>query len=139
MAEEAREITGALDRLAEIEVFGIPLGDALVGGGVAALGDVVGGLVKGAWPDAPDWAVPMIGAYAVGIGPIRRTLGTRATQTAQLLLAWDAVQGIFDIRSKVAGLFGGLVGKASGGSLTTVTAGASQPQTLDEYLAKLGA
>ncbi len=135
--KQVEQSAGVLDTIAGMEIAGIPLGAAAAGAAVAAVGDIVGGLVKGFAPTFPNWVVPAIGAWVVGTGTVKRFVGVRAAEVAQLLLAYDAVQQFLDIRGRIAGLLGGITGQFTAGS-TSGSQVAGAPETIDQYLAMKG-
>lgn len=127
---------GMLSGLAHTEIFGIPIGAAATGALVAGAWDGVAGLVGGMIPQATQfpWLVPAIGSV-VTARFLPRFVGAGAANVGALLLAYDAMQQMVNIRGMVSGLF-------SRFRTTTSSAAAATPQgtpdTVNEYLAQRG-
>jgi len=99
-----------LGGLAEVEIMGIPLGQAAIGGGVALLiSELVDGIIGGAVTDrlGETWGPALIkggSAWAVkqwGAGVI----GAKAADTAALFLAWEAIRSLVPIDEWIKDLF----------------------------------
>ncbi|MBA7559165.1 hypothetical protein ES708_00779 [subsurface metagenome] len=92
------------------EIMGIPLGQALIGGGVALIvSELVDGIIGGAVKErmGVEWAEALIkggSAWAVKAwGP--GILGAKAADTAALFLAWEAIRSIIPIDNWIKGFF----------------------------------
>ncbi|MBA7500040.1 hypothetical protein ES704_02793 [subsurface metagenome] len=99
-----------LGGLAEVEIMGIPLGQAAIGGGVALLiSELVDGIIGGAVTDrlGETWGPALIkggSAWAIkqwGAGVI----GAKAADTAALFLAWEAIRSLVPIDEWIKDLF----------------------------------
>ena len=99
-----------LGGLAEVEIMGIPLGQAAIGGGIALLiSELVDGIIGGAVTDrlGETWGPALIkggSAWAVkqwGAGVI----GAKAADTAALFLAWEAIRSLVPIDEWIEDLF----------------------------------
>jgi len=99
---------GMLEGVAKSRIAGIPVGAAAIGALTAGAVDGVIGLVEGAvGATIPSWAVKGAGAFAV-VKWGGKLVGETAAQTAGLLLAYDAIQELVDLRGMVSGLFSGI-------------------------------
>ena len=129
---------GVLGGLAHAEVFGIPVGAAATGALLAGAWDGVAGLVGGMIPQASQWPwlIPAIGSV-VTVRFMPRLVGTHAANVGGLLLAYDAIQGLFNIRSMVSGLFSKFTTPTSSAAAGPVVH--RQPETIEEYLKSRGA
>jgi hypothetical protein len=106
---EGAAAAGILDKLPSIEIMGLPLADAAKGGLAAGVADALSGVVE-AFVSLPPWAGPAVGAYLVNSKMVKGFLGSRAANTAALLLTFDAVQGFFNFRATTRNIVGGIVG-----------------------------
>jgi len=128
---------GALEGLADMEVAGIPLGKAIVGGGVAALST---GLVGGLIPD------DLVGGQGdiIGKGLLAwflatqadRWLGKDAAEMAATFVVWDAVGG--RVVEFVDNITGNLMGAIGGGTATQIAGGISGPGATIDDAVELG-
>ena len=134
--------------ISEARIAGIPVGAAATGALTAGLVDGVTGLIEGvAGTTIPKWAMSGIGAFAV-VKWGSKWLGNTAAQTAGLLLTYDAIQELVDLRGMVKGLFGGItptgirVVTNSGGRVAPVppapVPAKTVVDTVDEYLKARG-
>jgi hypothetical protein len=103
------EREGIMAGVAEVEIAGIPVGQAVAGGLVAGIFDGLVSLIPqfkvgGA---VPQLIVRSLAAWtAIKWGP--RVFGTKAAQTAGLFLAYDAMQQLFDFRGMFSRLISGV-------------------------------
>ena len=99
---------GIMAGVAEVEVAGIPVGQAVAGGLVAGIFDGLVSLIPqfrvgGA---VPQLVVRALAAWAAfRWGP--KVFGTKAAQTAGLFLTYDAMQQLFDFRGMFTRLVSG--------------------------------
>lgn len=127
---------GVLSGLSRTEVLGIPVGAAATGALIAGAWDGVAGLAGGILPQTAQWPwlVPAIGAV-VTARFMPKLVGTTAANVGALLLAYDAIQQMVNIRGMVSGLFTRF-------RTTTSSAAAApmrrEPDTIDEYLKQKG-
>lgn len=99
--------------LTRMEIAGIPVGEALTGGGIAFLAHRIVenffGAQIGDWFGA--WAEPVTyGGLAYAMkrwGSSIPMVGTRGADLAALFLAWEALNSAFDLRTRIEGLFAG--------------------------------
>lgn len=128
---------GVLGGLAHAEVFGIPVGAAATGALLAGAWDGVAGLVGGMIPQASQWPwlVPAIGSI-VTVKFMPRLVGTHAANVGGLLLAYDAIEQMVNIRGMVSGLFSKF--KTTTSSAAAAAAPAHTPDTVDQYLKSKG-
>lgn len=124
---EQKQLAGVM----RTEIMGIPIGQALVGGGVAlAVAELVDGLigatvrekVGGRWAEAllkggTAWAVKSWGPGIIGAG---------AADTAALFLAWEAIRSIIPIDEWISGVF------KRGGSSSSSSSSTSD--SIEEFL-----
>lgn len=114
--EQAKALSG----IAKFEVMGIPLGNAIVGGGIAFLVDQ---LTERFLPQVTGPTANLVGAFAI-VYFGKRILGTSTAQAAAMFLTYEA------LRDTVEGALGGIFGAAQhnpGGGL------AQQPATSGAY------
>lgn len=128
---------GLLGGLASTNVFGIPIGAAATGALIAGAWDGVAGLAGGILPQTAQWPwlVPAIGAV-VTARFLPRFVGTPAANVGALLLAYDAMQKMVDIRGMVSGLFTRF--RTTTSSAVGTPAPQGTPDTVDQYLKSKG-
>lgn len=113
------EQAGVLTGISRFQVMGIPIGNAIVGGGIAFLTDQ---LTERFLPQVTGPTANILGAFAIMyVG--KRFLGTSTAQAAAMFLTYEA------IRDTLEGALGGIFGAAQhnpGGGLDQkpATAGA---------------
>ena len=96
--------------LTKIEIAGIPVGQALVGGSVALLvSELVDGIIGGAVKDklGATWGPAIVkggSAWAVKSW-LPGVIGAKAADTAALFLAWEAISSLIPIDTWISGLF----------------------------------
>ena len=99
-----------LGGLAEVEIMGIPLGQAAIGGGIALLiSELVDGIIGGTVTDrlGETWGPALIkggSAWAVKQW-LPGVIGAKAADTAALFLAWEAIRSLVPIDEWIEGLF----------------------------------
>ena len=99
-----------LGGLAEVEVMGIPLGQAAIGGGIALLiSELVDGIIGGTVTDrlGETWGPALIkggSAWAVKQW-LPGVIGAKAANTAALFLAWEAIRSLVPIDEWIKDLF----------------------------------
>ena len=99
-----------LESLAGFKLFGLPVGAVAGGAVIGGVGDAVTGVITGAVPQAPTWAIKAGLAFAtVKWGP--KLVGNAVAQTGGLFLTYDALQELFNLRSSIGNVIGGLMGK----------------------------
>lgn len=129
-----------LSNLAEFKLFGLPIGAVAGGAVVGGVGDAVTGLITGAVPQAPTWAIKAGLAFAtVKWGP--KIVGNAVAQTGGLFLTYDALQELFNLRSSISNVIGGLMGKVVHNSppvLTGVGSAGPVAPSKSYYSAALG-
>ena len=143
---------GGLEGIAKARIAGIPVGAAAIGALAAGAVDGVIGLVQGVSGTTaiPSWALKGVGSFA-SIKWGGRLIGDTAAQTAGLLLAYDAIQELVDLRGMVSGLFSGItlkhhsplgitVNPRSGGAKIVPTTAVERQaaDTVDQYLKARG-
>lgn len=97
----AEERAGVLEGFVEMEVVGIPVGAAIVGGVVAGFTDGILSLIP---IKAPGILARGLAAWAL-VRWGSRWIGEKAAKTGALFITYDAVQELFDFRGMVRGLF----------------------------------
>lgn len=130
---ELAQQAGILEGIRQFEVMGIPLGDAVIGGGVAALSRaLLGGLLPGV--SAP--VAKLVSAWAIlQFGP--GILGKGAARMGATFLAWDAVaQPVEDLVRQLTRT----VGLKQGASLEQVDSapGGTKVVNLEAWLRRAG-
>ena len=104
--EEQQQLGG----LAEVEIMGIPLGQAAIGGGIALLiSELVDGIIGGTVTDrlGETWGPALIkggSAWAVKQW-LPGVIGAKAADTAALFLAWEAIRSLVPIDEWIKDLF----------------------------------
>ncbi len=99
-----------LGGLAEVQIMGIPLGQAAIGGGIALLiSELVDGIIGGAVTDrlGETWGPALIkggSAWAVKQW-LPGVIGAKAADTAALFLAWEAIRSLVPIDEWIKDLF----------------------------------
>lgn len=130
---------GILNKLPDIKVMGLPVGDALKGAVVAGVGDAISGLRDVVDKDhkIPGWAIPAGVALALNLKPVKGFLGERAVQMGQFLLIYEALQGAVDVRGKVRDMLSRFIPQGAGGgggmgALGRRREGSGRPPGMDE-------
>jgi hypothetical protein len=128
---------GMLAGLAQTQIFGIPVGAAATGALIAGAWDGVAGLAGGMIPQVAQWPwlVPAIGSV-VTARFLPRFVGAPAANVGALLLAYDAMQGMVNLRGMVSGLFTRFRTTTSQAVGTPAPQGT--PDTVDQYLKSKG-
>lgn len=120
--------------VADFEIFGVELGEALAGLLVAGIADLVIGLVTGFLPgvggipsNVMRGIILFVAAAIIQMPAVKGPLGATAANAASLLLAADAITAVFDLRGLVGGFFAGALGSGGGGGRSAMAslAGAS--------------
>ena len=96
--------------LTKIEIAGIPVGQALIGGSVALLvSELVDGIIGGAIKDklGVTWGPAIIkgGSAWAAKRWLPGVIGAKAADTAALFLAWEAIRSLIPIDTWISGLF----------------------------------
>lgn len=113
--EQAKALTG----ISKFEVFGIPLGNAVVGGGIAFLVDQ---MTERFLPQVTGPTANLAGAFLImAVG--KRFLGTSTAQAAAMFLTYEA------LRDTIEGALSGIFGAAQPHNPGM----AQQPATTGEY------
>ncbi len=108
--EEVDQKQEQLGGLAEVQIMGIPLGQAAIGGGIALLiSELVDGIIGGAVTDrlGETWGPALIkggSAWAVKQW-LPGVIGAKAADTAALFLAWEAIRSLVPIDEWIKDLF----------------------------------
>jgi hypothetical protein len=123
--------------LAKTEIFGVPIGAAATGALIAGAWDGVAGLAGGILPQTAQWPwlIPAIGSV-VTARFLPRFVGSSAANVGALLLAYDAMQQMVNIRGMVSGLFTRF--RTTTSSAVGTPAPQGIPDTVDEYLRRKG-
>ncbi|MBA7525961.1 hypothetical protein ES705_18121 [subsurface metagenome] len=110
LKKEEVEQEKQLGGLAEVEIMGIPLGQAAIGGGIALLiSELVDGIIGGTVTDkmGETWGPALVkggSAWAVKQW-LPGVIGAKAANTAALFLAWEAIRSLVPIDEWIKDLF----------------------------------
>jgi len=132
-AEDLEDVgrAGILDKIPNWKIIGLPVGEVVKGGIAAAVGDTAGTLLirflpggLSASPYAP--AILKLGAAALlQWKPVKGVLGSDAAAVGTLLLTYEGVMSLFNLRAKAYGMLTGLTAGFTGGGTTQTPAPAT--------------
>ena len=138
---EQRTEAGILAPITDIEVFGMPLGQAAVGGGIALFATEL----IDAFITAPPEGVPMTRVLVKGVAGFAMVqflsgpLGPDAAKVAAMFLGFSLLRDLLPIdqwiRNLVKGIKGGQGGGGGGGGSSTTTGGGNGAGTSQDAMA----
>lgn len=144
-------MSGILSGLADYKVMNIPAGNVAAGLIVAGANDALVGLFQGLVGTAglsgkiAQVAPSLASLYVLNTDKVRGWVGDEAVQAGTLVVLADLFTDyVFNVRAKVAGIFGGLTGKLTGNTATatntetTSTSGSVSGMTNEQILALVG-
>ena len=129
---------GVLGGLAQIEVFGLPIGKTVGAMAIVGLVDAVRGLVSGMLPEMVTrnaWVIPAGMAWLMSTRQVQGWTGKQMADAAGLILLVDAFQASpFSPRTFVSGLLSGVkLGQTTRGTVATGGNGRKEITSLEEY------
>lgn len=117
------------DKIPSFKVFGLHVGDAAKGAVAAAVGDTIGTMAIRFLPAGilgSQYSGALIkGAMAAALQErhVKGFIGSDAAAVGSLILTYEALISIFNLRGKTYSLLAGLTGKMPGLTATTTAAG----------------
>lgn len=126
-AEMEESAAGVLDKIPAWKAWNVPVGDALKGMVTAGVGDAVGVLALKFIPSniiGGQYAVPMLKILTIlGLNwkPVKHFIGSGAVEVGSIILAYEAIASLFNVRQKTFSLLSGVLGKLPGTTTASTT------------------
>lgn len=133
---EAFGMHGVLDKIPDWHPMGIPVGAAAQGAIIAGVGDALSGLIARFVPiTSGQYGYAIVKALEIiGLNwkPVKGFLGSKSVDNGSVIIAYEGLLSLYNIRAKVYGTLAGVVGKIpGGGSAVAAAAGTDTTDTVD--------
>ncbi len=125
-----------IDKIPRFDPLNIPVGDAIRGHVSTAVADTVGALVirfaPGTLTSQPYSIAILKLALAAGfqVKQVKAIVGSQSADVASLILTYEGLGSIYNVRAKLNSLLSGLAGRAAP---STSTAGAASGAEVDVF------
>ena len=126
-AEMEAMATGIVNKIPKLSYMNVPIGDALKGMVAAGVGDAAGVMAIRFLPSqltGGQYSVPILKVLtilALNWKPVKKFVGPGSVEVASIILAYEAIASVFNVRMKTFNLLSGVLGKLPGSTTTTGT------------------
>ncbi len=132
---------GIIDKIPDYQLAGVPLGKAAKAMLVAAVGDALGVLAIKVMPASfqSSYSIAIMKALtimALNWHPVKNFIGGDAVESGSIILAYEGIQSIFNIRAKVYTMLAKVTNSVSGNNANAASNGngGSTTSTIEEIV-----